>query len=235
MNYFIYDDINSSDFNVFISGESTYSTPERDIELIAIKGRNGTLSIDNGRFANINISYPAFIVHDFRNNFDAVKAALLSKKGYKKLSDTYDQDHYRLARYYSGIDPQMDQLNRHGTFDIIFDCDPRRFLKSGDRVLTFTSAGSVKNPTRFKALPLIRAYGTGSFSINGVSVHISSLTSLGYTDIDCETQEAYAGTNSRNSVITLANGEFPALVSGINSIVKSGITKLEMRPRWWTI
>lgn len=233
MNYLIYDKVNSADFNVFISGESTYATPEKDIEVIAIPGRNGTLSIDNKRFANINIDYPAFIVHDFRQNFGAFKAALMSVSGYAKLADTYDPEHYRRARFSSAINPSMDQFNRHGTFTISFDCDPRRFLKSGDKVMEFTGSGQVKNPTLFEALPLIRAYGTGSFTIAGVSVAISSAST--YTDIDCETQEAYKGATNCNGNITLTNGVFPSLKQGINSISKSGISKLEIYPRWWTI
>lgn len=233
MNYLIFDDVNSADYNVFISGESTYSTPERDIEIISIPGRNGTLSIDNKRFANIAIDYPAFIAYDFRQNFDAFKAALMSVSGYAKLADTYDPEHYRKARFYSAIDPKMDQLNRHGTFNITFDCDPRRFLKSGDAVREYTANASIKNPTRFSALPLIRAYGTGTFTISGVSVAISTAST--YTDIDCETQEAYKGSTSCNSNITLTNGVFPSLTPGVNSITKTGITRLEIRPRWWTI
>lgn len=233
MNYLIYDDINSADYNVFISGESTYSTPQKDIEIIAIPGRNGTLSIDNNRFANIDIDYPAFIAYDFRHNFDSFKAALMSVKGYAKLADTYDAEHYRRARFHSAIEPTMDQLNRHGKFNITFDCDPRRFLKIGDSVRDFTASANVKNPTLYSALPLIRAYGTGSFTIGSVSVAISTAST--YTDIDCETQEAYKGATNCNGNITLTNGKFPALEPGINAISMSGITKLEIRPRWWTI
>lgn len=233
MNYLIYDKVNSADYNVFISGESTYATPEKDIEVIAIPGRNGTLSIDNKRFANINIDYPAFIVHDFRQNFGAFKAALMSVSGYAKLADTYDLDHYRLARFYSAIEPEMDQLNRHGSFKISFDCDPRRFLKSGDKVREYTAAGNIKNPTLFESLPIIRAYGTGSFTVNGVTVRINSAST--YTDINSETQDAYKGTTNCNGNIQLDNGEFPKLASGTNAISMSGITKLEMTPKWWTI
>lgn len=233
MNYLIFNDINSADYNVFISGESTYATPEKDVEIIAVPGRNGTLSIDNHRFSNVNINYPAFIVYDFRHNFDSFKAALMSVSGYAKLADTYDMEHYRRARFYSAIEPEMDQLNRHGKFDIVFDCDPRRFLKLGDDVRTFTAAAEIKNPTLYPALPLIRAYGTGSFTIGSVSVSISSAST--YTDIDCETQEAYKGSTNCNGNITLTNGAFPSLQPGINAISKSGITKLEITPRWWTI
>ena len=233
MNYLTFGKINTKNFNAFVSGESTFVTAERDIEVIPIPGRNGTLSVDNGRFHNVSIVYPCFIVDSFRANYDALRAAFLSESGYNKLIDTYDPDHYRRARYTAAIDPEMTQLNRHGKFDLAFDCDPRRFLVSGDKVVTFSANGSIKNPTLYNALPFIRAYGTGYFEISGVRVTITSAST--YTDIDCELQEAYKGSTNCNGNITLNNGEFPKLIPGINQVTISGLSRIELSPRWWTI
>lgn len=236
MNYLTFGKINTKNFNAFVSGESTFVTAERDIEVIPIPGRNGTLSVDNGRFHNVSIVYPCFIVDSFRANYDALRAAFLSESGYNKLIDTYDPDHYRRARYTAAIDPEMTQLNRHGKFDLAFDCDPRRFLVSGDKKITFVGTdGSIKNPTLYTALPLIRAYGSSaSLTINGISVMINSASE--YTDLDCELQEAYKGTTNCNGDITLTNGVFPSLAPGVNAISRaSGIWKIEIIPRWWTI
>ena len=233
MNYLTFGKINTKNFNAFVSGESTFVTAERDIEVIPIPGRNGTLSVDNGRFHNVSIVYPCFIVDSFRANYDALRAAFLSESGYNKLIDTYDPDHYRRARYTAAIDPEMTQLNRHGKFDLAFDCDPRRFLVSGDKVVTFSANGSIKNPTLYNALPFIRAYGTGYFEISGVRVTITSAST--YTDIDCELQEAYKGSTNCNGNITLNNGEFPKLIPGINQVTISGISRIELMSRWWTI
>ena len=233
MNYLTFGKINTKNFNAFVSGESTFVTAERDIEVIPIPGRNGTLSVDNGRFHNVSIVYPCFIVDSFRANYDALRAAFLSESGYNKLIDTYDPDHYRRARYTAAIDPEMTQLNRHGKFDLAFDCDPRRFLVSGDKVVTFSANGSIKNPTLYNALPFIRAYGTGYFEISGVRVTITSAST--YTDIDCELQEAYKGSTNCNGNITLNNGEFPKLIPGVNQVTISGLSRIELSPRYWTI
>ena len=233
MNYLTFGKINTKNFNAFVSGESTFVTAERDIEVIPIPGRNGTLSVDNGRFHNVSIVYPCFIVDSFRANYDALRAAFLSESGYNKLIDTYDPDHYRRARYTAAIDPEMTQLNRHGKFDLAFDCDPRRFLVSGDKIVTFSANGSIKNPTLYNALPFIRAYGTGYFEISGVRVTITSANT--YTDIDCELQEAYKGSTNCNGNITLNNGEFPKLIPGVNQVTISGLSRIELSPRWWTI
>lgn len=233
INYFNYAGKNSTDFGVWISGESTYTSPEKDVDAVTIPGKNGTLTIDNGRFHNIAVPYPAFIIDNFEQNFDAFKAFLGSVKGYAKLSDTYHPDYYRLARFSSSINPAMTQGNRHGQFTVTFDCDPRRFLKSGEKTMEFTAAGSIKNPTDFKALPMLRVYGTGTVTIGDISITITAADV--YTDIDCEMQNAYKGSTNCNNNIELVNGNFPVLNPGVNNISISTVSKLNIKPRWWTI
>lgn len=233
MNWFRFGDKSSNEFNVFISGEGTFVSPEKDIDIIEIPGRNGTLSISNGRYQNVSITYPAFIVHEFAANYNALKTHLLSQSGYQRLSDTYDADHYRLARYNAQLSPEMTQLNRQGTFEISFDCDPRRFARSGERERVYTAAGTIKNPTQFDALPLIRAYGTGKFTIGDIEVEITTADT--YTDIDCELQEAFKGSINCNNNIVLTQGEFPVIKPGVNTITMTTITELDIIPRWWTI
>ena len=231
--YFMFNGVNSRDYDVWISGNGTFDAPARDVSSESVPGRNGDLHIDNGRFNNIKITYPAFITKDFQHNFNAFKAFLLSQRGYKKLEDSYNPGFYRMASYQEAIAPKMVPLNRAGSFDIVFDCMPQRFLVEGDRVKTFTAAGSLKNPTLYDALPLIRAYGTGSLTVNGTTIQISSANV--YTDIDCDIQEAYKGSTSCNANITLADGAFPVLSPGLNTISFTGLTQLDITPHWWTI
>ena len=88
------------------------------------------------------------------------------------------------------------------------------------------------NPTPFESKPLIKVTGTGTLTVNGVQIAISATP----TTIDCELMEAYNGTTSRNSDIVLTPNKFPVLKPGNNTItLGSGITKLEITPRWWRI
>lgn len=231
--YLMFNGANSRDFNVWISGSGTFDAPARDVTSESVPGRNGDLHIDNGRFNNVKITYPAFITKDFQHNFSAFKAFLLSQRGYKRLEDSYNPGYYRMASYQDGITPSMTALNRAGKFDISFDCMPQRFLIDGEKVKIFSAAGSLKNPTLYDALPLIRAYGTGSLTINGTTIQISAAS--GYTDIDCDMQEAYKGSTSCNANIILTDGAFPVLSPGLNSISFTGLTQLDITPRWWTI
>lgn len=231
-NYFVFNNRSSRDFEVWISGSGTFNAPERDVEMISVPGRNGDLSMDNGRFMNIDLTYPAFITKHFKENYSALKDFLCSQRGYKRLEDTYHPDYYRKAMFSAALEPDMKTLNQSGSFDITFHCDPRRFLKSGERTITFSSSGILKNPTSYEALPLIRAYGPGRVIINNVTVNI--LSANGYTDLNSEIQEAYKGNVNCNNNIEAENG-FPRLMPGNNEINMRYIEKIDIIPNYWTV
>ena len=192
--------------------------------------------LDNGRYKNKKMTYPALIIENFKENFESLLDFLVSQKGYIRLEDSFLPDMYVLARYSGETNPKkMVDTSKKGSFVLTFDRKPQKFLKEGDKAIILEDSGTIKNQYNQDALPLIRAYGTGSFSIGDISVQITSAN--GYTDIDCELQEAYKDdfeTNC-NSNIVLTNDVFPKLVKGSNLVTMSGITKLEIKPRWWKL
>lgn len=232
-NYLIFNGYNSKDYGVYISGLNTFVGAERDVEVVSVAGRNGDLTIDKGRFKNVPITYPAFIYDKFDMNVSAFRGILLNSRGYQRLEDSYHPHEYRRARYMGPFDPDVVDWLKAGEFDITFDCDPRRFLKKGEEFISITTGCVIKNQTIFEAKPLIRVYGTGTITINGVSVVVN--TANGYTDLDCELQEAYKGTTNCNGNITLTNGLFPVLASGNNTIIYSGFTQVDIKPNWWIL
>ena len=128
----IFGGVNSADFNVYISGGGTFSAPERSVERVSVPGRNGDLIIDNGKWNNISVTYPAFIPSGFEQNIEGFRAAMCRKTGYQRLEDTYHPDEYRLGMLSSGIDPSTKYMNQSASMDLTFNCKPQRFLKIGD-------------------------------------------------------------------------------------------------------
>ncbi len=234
-NFIIFNGQSLRDFGVYISGLNTYNAPSRDVDSVKVPGRNGTLTMDNGRYNNINVTYPAFICNNYDARVEALRNFLLSQSGYKRLEDTYHPEEFRLARWAGEFTADTLDALIAGQFDLTFDCYPQRFLKEGEKQIELTANGSVNNTYSQTALPLIRAYGTGFFSVNGISVAISS--ALTYTDIDCELQECYKDSlaSNRNAYVTLTNGEFPKLSPGANAVTMSGISKLIITPRFWIL
>lgn len=224
-----------SDYGVYISGDSVFNAPLRDTEVVEVPGRNGQLTIDHGRYKNIPVKYPAFIVREFKDRVEALRNFILTQQGYVRLEDTYHPDQFRLARLSEDFTVKPIEELYAGDFDLNFDCYPQRFLKRGEQIIEITAATTIYSEYLTEALPLIRAYGTGSFSINGVAVQITSAS--GYTDIDCDLEECYKdslATNCNGNVV-LTNAKFPSLLHGDNSIAISGLTKLEIKPRWWIL
>lgn len=233
-NYFKFNNKSSKDFGILIEETGTFQAAERDYETCVVPGRNGELTLDNGRYKNVNLTYQCGIGHSFETNMDDFFRWLMSQIGYKRLEDTYQPDFYRMARVKSAPDPKLFPRYQGGTFNVVFDCKPQRFLKAGEISQTFTTgSGTIVNPTLYDALPLIRAYGTGTLAIGSTTITINSANS--YTDIDCEIQDAYKGTTNCNGNITLNSGSFPKLSPGSNGIQLTGITRIELTPRWWTI
>lgn len=234
-NYLTFGGVPTTDFNMWISGGGTYDAPERDTTAQTIAGRNGDLFLDNGRFNNIDVEYPAFIPREFESNIARFRAQFKRLIGYQRLEDTYHPDYYRMAVLPSNFAVSTTTRNLAGTLSLTFNCKPQRFLKSGENSITFEEDGTLLNPTLFESKPLIRAYGTGDFSINGTPVTISSADT--YTDIDSEIMDAYKVVNgivvNKNPYVYIP--KYPTLINGENVIDLGTITKLEIIPRWWTI
>lgn len=232
MSYIIYNGINLETFGVLVSGEGTYNAPSRAVTEQVVPGRNGTLLIDGGRFDNIEVTYPVFIPE--MSNLDRLRDSLLPVAGYVRLEDSYHPDEFRLASFSDGINVSTSgRYNTEGQFDLSFNCKPQRFLKSGETVTTLTEDGTIENPTPYPSKPLIRIYGTGTVGVGDVNITFDG--SSDYVDLDCDIMDAFFGTTNKNTAITLTPNRFPTLTGITGITVGSGITQVDITPRWFRI
>lgn len=230
-NWLTFDGVSSKDFGVYINGNQTYNAPARSREVVNVPGRNGALMLDNGRFDNVDVTYHAFIYRDFSVNVEGLRNLLLSRTAYKRLEDTYHPEEYRLGIYKGNFAADVVEWLEAGEFDLVFDCKPQRFLTSGEESIDFSASGVILNETEQTAKPLLRVYGIGSFTVGSGTMTISSANS--YTDIDCDLMDAFKGTTNCNGNVS---GTFPTLTPGENTVtLNTGITKIEVIPRWWVI
>ena len=236
--YFTFAGKSSRDFKVYIGGQGTYNAPARVYTAYEVPGRSGDLFVDEKRYENIDVSYPAFIYQDMRNNLESFRNFLLSQVGYQRLEDTYHPDEYRMAVYKDGLEVGIDPRHEFTSFELTFNCKPQRFLKSGDQVVTLTSSGSIFNPTMFESKPIIRVYGDGQLGIGSNTITISPYSgSAGrHIDIDCELMDCRYGTINYNANVTMTGYDFPTLKPGTNNFtLGNGITKIDITPRWWKL
>lgn len=179
---FTFGSISSKDYDVYITQESAYDAPERDVEFIDIAGRNGAYVLDKGRFLNIQVSYKCGIAGEdsnvFKERIRTFRNALASQIGYHRLTDDYHDTRYREAIFTDGINVKMAD-RQAGEFTVTFNCKPQRFRTDGESRHpiyegTTVQNTSIFNPTRFDAQPLIDfdATANGSFTIGDYTISV---------------------------------------------------------------
>lgn len=171
-----FDDINSLDYGIYITGEAVYNSPERDVEVVSVPGRNGDILIDNGRYNNIEVTYRAGCFganqDEFAQKIKAFRAVLASKKGYQRITDTYNPNEYRMGTFIKSIEVSKESYDRVGEFDIIFDCKPQRFLTSGETEISVARNANINNPTLFDAKPMVMVHGYGKLAIGSYEINL---------------------------------------------------------------
>ena len=198
-NSIIFGGIDSADYGIYISGEGVFNAPKRAVEMVAVPGRNGAVAVDQGYWENIEVTYPAFnyeedmasfcqALSDFRN-------ALVSQRGYQRLSDTFHPDEYRMAVFSDGIEIKPVMYNTAANFDIVFDCKPQRWLTSGEDEVTVETGDVVTNPTPYDASPLLMVEGYGAIDFNGYEIRLKN-EPLGETYVGGAGQTAVARSAS---------------------------------------
>lgn len=221
-NSFTFDGINSLESGVYITGQAVYNAPERAVEMVQIPGRNGDLAIDQGRYENIDVTYPAGVFaktqEEFAEKIRTIRNILCSRFSYVIITDTYNPDEYRLGLYKSGLDVDPVAYSRAGQFDITFNCKPQRFLNSGTLPISLyeedilvdhtldpivTDQGeeigvksmiqSFDNPTPFESTPLIVTSTPGELRIGNQNIEIGGDGSLPIY-IDSDMKEIYQVT-----------------------------------------
>lgn len=177
-NYLIFGGVNSANYGIYITGSGVYDAPERVVEKVTVPGRNGTLVIDQGRYENISVEYPAFAFgksrKEFQEKIDAFRNAIASQIGYKRLEDSYHPEEYRMATYAEGLKVDAGPYGGSGRFTLKFNCKPQRFLRDGEHTVAKANGDKIINPTLFEAAPMLEVEGYGTIAFNGYEIELSS-------------------------------------------------------------
>ena len=175
---FVFDGVKSTDYGVQIYGEGVFNAPERAVEYVKVPGRNGSIVLDQGYYENIEVTYPANIIarntQDFADAIASFRNALCSRKGYCRLSDDYHPGEYRMAVYSNGLEVDEKAL-RTGEFEITFNCQPQRYLLSGEAPISVDSGDTIYNPTPHASNPLIAVEGPGRIELGDQPIQINDV------------------------------------------------------------
>ena len=242
--YFIFDGVSSRDFNVIVESADVFGKPSVGISTVKIPGRTGELLIYDNRLENMTVSYQCHCDYRLRSRLDSLVMELASRRGYKRLEDSVFPEHFRRAYFQGPVSTKVLRTYRAGSFKIDFRADPRKFLKDGELPVTYTSNGTIYNPTRFTAEPLLYLYGAagaqGAFNIKGYQQINFTFPSSGTIIIDTELGETYDtdGTNL-NGMVSFSTSntaqDFPKIEPGENAVLMWNLSSVAIIPRWWQI
>ena len=230
-NTFNFDGVQSSDYGVYISGSGTFDAPERDFEAVEVPGRNGILTLDNGRFQLQRHKYPAFVVPPFRENVRGLRNALMSKRGAHRLTDTYNPDEYYLAYYERGLEVDPEKNLTVGAMDIIFTRDPRRFLLTGETPVELGAWGQTETDTG----DVVSIDSDGTEGIKALSVAITP-KQAGSGDPSPTNVRAISGYDSVNVYVSpttstadadVTNIQMPSTIYGGTLDLVSGVLTVD--------
>lgn len=200
----IFGGINSSNYGIYISGEGVFNAPKRDVTSISIPGRNGVFLLDNNRFENIVVTYPAHCtasdINALRTQLSNYRNALAQQVGYRRLEDTINSDEYRMAAFIDGFDAEPIGQSTSATFELKFNCKPQRFLKTGENTYTMSSGGGITNQGAFTAYPLIMVKGYGNITIRDGGNKETTMTVANATLGRVQLGESVGGSDSATSI-----------------------------------
>lgn len=237
--YLIYGNVDTRSYNVYIFPFEIDDVPQINQQKVTVPGKHGSLLYEGRTFENVQHRYMGVAYstayRSASGTIELLRNALMKYDSYVRLTDTFHQDEFYMARYVGGLEPKWARGRDMVKFIIEFDRMPQRFLTSGEDSVTISGSSTLTNPTNFPSNPLIRAYGQGAFMIAGKSLSISSSSPYSYIDIDCEMKDCYNGSMNCNQYVSFQNHQFPVLRAGSNSISCGGSNSLVVTPRWWRV
>jgi phage-related protein len=227
MNAFILDEtINSrTTWGLRITAPPVLPPTKRIVESITVDGREGTLTILKG-WENIAFTMKAALLgKNIQGRFREILPVILSAKTIYFSNDPAVYLKIKHIRA-GGLERKLSALY---DFQLSFVCDPFYYIRNVEPVI-MTTPGSITNPGGVFSLPVIKVYGTGSqtLTVGGKETKLNILA--GHLIVDSALMECSQGGTAQNNQM---QGPFPVFNTGTTAITwSSGITKIEIEPRW---
>lgn len=231
--------VSSADHGIIVLDVNDTDVPRRDYTVVSVPGRSRDLHYDNGRFENIDRVYTCFVKDSdsfgtTRDTIAAFVGRIMRLKGYQRIECGLHPDFYMKGEFRGEMQPNFAKTKDAATFKLIFDCDGRKYLISGEQEITLTTGTqTVTNPGTQDSYPLFVLTGNGTIDLYGEHA-ITVSGNPGTLVIDCELMDAYeqmAHTNY-NQYVTFSDYNLFTLPPGSNAIQVTGFTSRKMIPRW---
>ena len=229
---FQFNNRDASELGVYAISRPAIVSPERNVQLIEVPGRNGSVTLDDETYKDIeidiNCNFKVKKADDFGRRTRMIKSWINSKTD-NRLIFNDDLDFCRLVKKttISKIERQSKYI---GTFEINFVCSPFEFLLDG---FNEHSLEDCKVNPYHTSKPIYHFIGEGMahLEVNGNYININ-VGQNAY--VDTELQLTYNGNG--DIVNTDLNGNYEKLYlkNGDNDLLiesKNGV-QVQVKPRW---
>lgn len=256
MSNFTFDGVSAKALGLIVSGDNVFNGAQRLYDEYQIPGRNGIVYISTGSYANVPVSYTVRIKPSVSldSSMKRIRDWLLFPDGYCKLTDTYQPNIYRMARFVGDVDATIGILCRYGEATLTFDCKPQRYFTGADNWRTIQNAPAYEftNDSLQEARPLfkIEFYENDNVIVECADGAGAGATQLWEIEVDITLLPAGTGTLFYDAELGLAywgNGDYATDAVTVTGDVKipaldtvyirksAGHNTVKMQRRDWTL
>ena len=243
----------TSTYGIYVLDCNDDDAPEPDYEYVSVPGRNGDLTLWNGKYKNKMITYECLCTNNARTNVPAFFNDILDQTGPARLEDTFHTDYFKKGVFVGNTPPGYTDGGKCARFSITFNCHPQKWLFSGEQeIVLTTSTRTYDVPTKFPFRPLLKIQGYGFARFNGNLVIVRTINpsdsgtevgSTNYLMYDAEMNYAYKSNTkeslSANIILYTLNVYHPIYEMQLQGTYfqayRDSTMTVSVIPRWWKL
>lgn len=229
---FAYKNKTSKEMGLVVAQDVVLSSPTRVVESVSIDGRDGSLTIDRGRYDDVEWNIPVIILNDkdIEQRVTGITDWLLTDVKYHDF--LWDSD---LDFVYRAMCHQQYNINRLlrtvGKAVINFRMHPIKFIRSSLIERQILNNANIQNPYNINAKPKLRIVGSGDITIRIQNTNLILRGIAGGCIVDSETQTITSLDGRITLFDRMYSYPFPELIPGNNNITVPNGVQLHMVPR----
>ena len=232
---FTYKGRTSDEMFLKIESGLDFSSPARDINLLAVPGRDGDVVLDNGRYNSVVRTVPCRLFlpenSNIENAVENIHNWLNVDIGYHDFEWSGDSDFVYKALVHESFNTHR-VLNKYGRIVLNFRLHPIKYLRSSLTERSVQNNTNIQNPYNIDAKPLIRILGSGNIIIRvaGQELRLRGIANGGCI-VDSETQTITSLDGRMTLFDRMESYPFPVLRPGNNTITAHNGVQLFITPR----
>lgn len=228
---FTYKNRTSRQMGLKVAKDVMLSSPARAVESVAVDGRDGTLTLDRGRYDNVDWNIPVILLNneDIEQRLTDITDWLLTDVRFHDFLWDSDPDFVYRAMCHQQYNVQR-LLRTVGKTIINFKMHQIKYLHTALTERAITNNTNVQNPYNIHAKPRFRILGGGHITIGVRNTQLVLRGIAGGCIVDSESQ-TITSLDGRITLFDRMYSSFPVLQPGNNVITFPNNIQVFITPR----